>query len=97
MEECRGSDAADWRHSRRSPENIFSIYSPEHPNSGLREWSKLGGPVEVAEVGDRQPQGLNPRQVNGGGESPPGPPTSVRMPSWLSRCSSLFLFLLSYE
>ena len=32
------------------------------PNGGLREWSKLGGPIEVAEAGDRQPQGLNPRQ-----------------------------------
>ena len=34
------------------------------PNGGLREWSKLGGPIEVAEAGDRQPAGLEPAPVS---------------------------------
>ena len=34
------------------------------PNGGLREWSKLGGPIEVAEAGEVQPAGLEPAPVS---------------------------------
>ena len=69
------------------------------PNGGLREWSKLGGPIEVAEAGDRQPAGLEPapvRKTQTSGASA-GPPTSGRMPSWLTCRVLLFLlfFLMS--